>query len=206
MPHNFDEAAANWDQQEYRVHRAQVLAQKILTLIQLPQAARILDFGCGTGLLGFNFADYAQELVLADTSKGMLEQVSQKIQAQNLKQAHPLNLATEELSGQFDLICSLMTLHHIEDYVATLETLAQHLSPKGYLCIIDLEQEDGSFHAPRVVPHNGFNPKLLADQYQQFNVQPIHLSVAFNSQKVIQEMPKTYPIFMLIGQKLAADF
>lgn len=36
------------------------------------------------------------------------------------------------------------------------------LNPGGYLCIADLEEEDGSFHEGKETVHNGLDPSFLA--------------------------------------------
>ncbi|TWH63937.1 methyltransferase family protein [Azomonas agilis] len=202
MSEYFNQKAATWDQQSHRVARAQEVAQKIKQQTMLPAQYRALDFGCGTGLLGLNFADSAAELVLADTATGMLEQVEHKITQQALTNTHSLNLEHQPLQGGFDLIFSLMVLHHIEDYPATVKLLSQHLNPRGYLCLADLEAEDGSFHAPKIVPHNGFQRTDLEEVYRANGITPSHYSTAFVIDKTIDGLERAYPVFLLIGQKL----
>jgi ubiquinone/menaquinone biosynthesis C-methylase UbiE len=80
MTEFFDSKAKTWDQHQYRVERAQVVAKAIESKIPLSQVKTALDFGCGTGLLGLNLADKVGHIVLSDTSPGMIEQVNRKIQ------------------------------------------------------------------------------------------------------------------------------
>src|SRR5215213_7290967 len=77
-PRTFDERAVDWDTPE-RVARAKVAAEAIRAAVELPPGARAIDIGSGTGLLGLSLLDRLGELVLADTSDGMLEQAARKI-------------------------------------------------------------------------------------------------------------------------------
>lgn len=202
MSEYFNQEAATWDQQSHRLARAQKVAHQIKQCTALPTGYRALDFGCGTGLLGLHFADSARELILADTATGMLEQVKHKIAERALTNTHSLDLEHQSLQGGFDLIVSLMVLHHIEDYPATLGLFSQHLNPGGYLCLADLETEDGSFHAPKTVPHNGFQRTDLEEAYRACGITPSSYSNVFSIDKVINGLERTYPVFLLIGQKI----
>ncbi len=62
-------------------------------------------------------------------------------------------------AGQFDLVVTAMTLHHIADVPGFLARLGHLLRKDGRLAVADLVTEDGSFHAPMTVPHNGFDPE-----------------------------------------------
>src|SRR5258705_13519926 len=77
-PRTFDERAVDWDTPE-RVARAKVAAETIRSAVEFPHGARAIDVGAGTGLLGLSLLDRLGELVLADTSDGMLEQARRKI-------------------------------------------------------------------------------------------------------------------------------
>ena len=48
---------------------------------------------------------------------------------------------------RFDLVYTLMTLHHIPDTAKILGSFQALLQPGGVLCIADLDKEDGSFHS-----------------------------------------------------------
>jgi SAM-dependent methyltransferase len=76
-----------------------------------------------------------------------------------------LDLATEAPPHeQFDLIVTVMALHHIDDLAQVLASFAALLAPDGHLCIVDLDHEDGSFHGEGFAGHHGFRRPELADQ------------------------------------------
>jgi hypothetical protein len=56
-----------------------------------------------------------------------------------------------------------MALHHIIDTRNTLKNLYEMLVSDGYLCIVELVEDDGSFHKLEkdFNGHNGFNQDKL---------------------------------------------
>lgn len=197
----FDEAAASWDSAAYRVERARLVAERIIGIAGSCACGRVLDFGCGTGLLGFHFANSAESMVFADTSVGMLEQVSQKAREQNLAKVSTLLLEDNGLEGEYDLIVSLMALHHIPDHEGAIRDLAGHLSPGGILFLCDLESEDGSFHGESVVPHNGFNPCDIVKSLSGCGLQDASSSTAHVDRKLIEGVIHEYPLFLAHARK-----
>ena len=74
----FDMAALTWDEKPVRVNIAKNIAEKIKELVPLNQNMKVLDFGCGTGLLSFFLQPYVGEITGIDTSKGMIEVFDKK--------------------------------------------------------------------------------------------------------------------------------
>jgi 2-polyprenyl-3-methyl-5-hydroxy-6-metoxy-1,4-benzoquinol methylase len=198
---SFDTAATNWDSAQYRVERAQHIARQILTMAPKTQHGRVLDFGCGTGLLGFNFVDNAQHIVFADTSTGMLAQVEQKAKAQSATNVSTHLIASAPLPGKFDLIVSLMVLHHIEDHAASIRELCALLAPGGQIFLCDLESEDGSFHGETIVPHKGFAPASIAEILRACGLNEVRAPTVHVDEKIVNGLQRQYPIFMASGQQ-----
>jgi len=188
-----------WDQHQYRVERAQVVANAIKSKIPLSQVKTALDFGCGTGLLGLNLADSVGHIVLSDTSSGMIEQVNQKIQT--IGNASTLQLASDELSRSFDLIVSLMVLHHIDDVGRQIASLSKAVEPGGYICLCDLDKEDGSFHQDDTVPHNGFERAFIEALLAKNGFEIMDSSTVYTNRKTIRGEEREFPVFMVIGKK-----
>lgn len=166
-PRSFDARAVDWDTPE-RVARANVAAQAIRAAVTFPPGARAIDIGAGTGLLGFSLLDRLGELVLSDTSDGMLEQARRKIAAgghDNVRAIH-LDLVADPLpdGAPFDVVVSQLLLHHVEDTKAALSAMHRLLVPSGQLVALDLDTEDGSFHGSVGVSvhHRGFDRAALA--------------------------------------------
>ncbi len=66
-----DDEASTWDTDPVKRKRA-FAAAAIRRRVPLPPAWRALEYGCGTGLLGFALQADLGELTLADSSPGML--------------------------------------------------------------------------------------------------------------------------------------
>jgi SAM-dependent methyltransferase len=156
---SFDEKAATWDADPAKVERAGVVARHIAATIPLDRSMRVLEYGAGTGLVTQALRDAVGPVTLADASRGMREVMTAKIEAGAITDARvwALDLATEPAPDeQFDLIVTVLTLHHIPDLDAVLAGFSALLAPGGRLCIVDLDEEDGSFHPEGFDGHHGF--------------------------------------------------
>ncbi len=160
-PKSFDAKAADWDTPE-RIARAAVAARTIRDRVTFPPGARAIDIGAGTGLLGLALLDQLAELVLADTSSGMLEVAARKIADGGLSnvQAIHFDLVADPppAAAPFDAVISQLVLHHIEDTAAGIGAIRRLLVPGGQAVLLDLDAEDGSFHGDvgQNVHHLGF--------------------------------------------------
>lgn len=164
---NFDELAATWDDDPAKLRRARVAAGAIGEALTLSPRMRVLEYGAGTGLLSQELAESVGSLTLADPSPGMREVVRQKIAAGILPDAEvvDLDVARDGVAGKpFDLVVTMMALHHVPDLAPVLAYFARCLNDGGSLCVIDLEAEDGSFHDPDFEGHHGFDPDELSAQ------------------------------------------
>jgi 2-polyprenyl-3-methyl-5-hydroxy-6-metoxy-1,4-benzoquinol methylase len=162
---HFNEAAATWDDNPARRELTEAIAQAIKSVIALQPHWRLLEYGCGTASLSLMLGPDVQEIVAADASPGMVEQVRRKLERFPGIRLTPrvLDLTAGEVPAErYDLVVMAMALHHVEDVPALLVRLSGLLVPGGWLVIADLAAEDGSFHAPMVVPHNGFETDDLA--------------------------------------------
>lgn len=164
---SFDEKAATWDDDPAKVERARAVAEAIATAVPLDPATRLLEYGAGTGLVTQALRDRVGPVTLADTSAGMRDVMRRKVDAGTLAAARlwSLDLSTEPPPDeQFDLIVTVLVLHHITELDAVLTGFAAMLAPGGHLCIVDLDHEDGSFHGEGFAGHHGFRRPELAQR------------------------------------------
>jgi len=202
---NFDVKAMNWDTEE-RVSRAKIISEEIEKSIKINNLYNALEFGCGTGLISFNLYDKFNTLTLVDTSKGMIDKLNSKIQEFNIKNMKGYNVDIENPDvklGEYDVIYTSMVLHHILNYEKTLIKLAQLLNKEGYLCIVDLNKEDGSFHSndTEYSGHNGFEPQMLKAFLEENGFGNIHCKTIFKGEKTLENKKVEYSLFLLIAQK-----
>lgn len=162
---SFAERAAQWDQNPERLAAARAFLDAVKPLAGQRLAGRVLDFGAGTGLIGLPLAAKASRVDLMDSSPGMVDVLRAKIAAQGLTNVQTLLGELDALDlppGTYDVIVTNNALHHVEHVPPLLGLMAALLAPGGALFIGDVATEDGSFHAPNRVPHNGFAPEDLA--------------------------------------------
>jgi 2-polyprenyl-3-methyl-5-hydroxy-6-metoxy-1,4-benzoquinol methylase len=202
---HFDEKAATWDDDPTRAARAADVARQIMERVPLTDGMDVLDFGSGTGLLGFQLLPHVASVTFADPSEGMLQQVAAKLRAGGFQGGHTLRLApgTPTLPQHYDAIVSLMTLHHVADPTAVLASLAEHLRPGGWLAVCDLDAEDGSFHDddPHLDVHHGFERHELTAQLEALGLESVHVSTAFVMRRERATGTQSYPLFLLTGQR-----
>jgi len=197
----FDSKAEQWDAHRTRVLRAEEIYRKIIAEIGPQPYNKVLDFGCGTGLLGFHFVDCAAEVTFADISAGMLEQVCKKAATLGSGSVKTIDLTEHTVTETYDIIVSLLALHHVEDIEKTVCGLASHIAEGGYLCLSDLDLEDGSFHYPNTAPHNGIDRDAVMNAARKSGMHVICNKTVYTEQKIIDGAVKTYPIFLIIGMR-----
>jgi 2-polyprenyl-3-methyl-5-hydroxy-6-metoxy-1,4-benzoquinol methylase len=202
---NFDKRALAWDD-DYRVSRAKVIAQEIEKWVPIKKEYTALEFGCGTGLISFNLHDRFKHITLIDNSRGMIEVVNSKIkqyEAQNIT-AYEIDVNKEELlKEKYDVIYTSMVLHHIGDLKGTVEKLIAMLNHEGYLCIVDLVKEDGSFHKGEkdFKGHNGFEEEELKSLLSSLGLEDISSKAFYNGKKNVGEEEVDYSLFIMSGIK-----
>jgi ubiquinone/menaquinone biosynthesis C-methylase UbiE len=196
---DFDARAATWDD-EPKVRRAEAVAAGIRRTVPLRPSMRALEYGAGTGLLSFCLRDAIGPITLADSSSGMREVASEKIAvagASNMRVAD-LDLMRDAVpDDRYDLIFSMMTLHHVSDVRRGLAAFDELLDPGGYLCIADLDAEDGSFHGPDADVHHGFQRDALRADLQKAGFVDITIEDCF----VMAHGERKYPVFLACCRK-----
>ena len=202
----FDERAKDWDANPQRVERARITAQAIRNAIPFRPNLTALELGCGTGLLSFAFQPDFVSITLADTSQGMLDVLSEKIKTAGVENMHPLrlDLASDPLpASRFDIIYSLMTMHHIPNTDQVLRQCQALTFPGGWLCIADLEKEDGSFHkdTPDFDGHNGFDRDVLKSKVEAAGFENVQFDTIFFVRKQIDAVEKAFPMFLMTAQR-----
>lgn len=202
--HQFDESAPTWDSDPVKVARALAVAEGIRNRVPLTRQMHALEYGCGTGLLGFALQACLGRITLADSSPGMLATLDEKIAAARSSNLHSmkLDLTSDPLPAErYDLICSLMTFHHIDDTGGLLRDLFALLGSPGYLCVADLDTEDGSFHGPGFAGHNGFDRGLLEHAAQAVGFHSIEFATVFHMSKPDSTGQTEFPVFLMVAAK-----
>jgi len=203
---NFSDRAAKWDDPK-RVKRAQVISEQIKNYIDIKENYKALEFGCGTGLISFNLKDKFNSINLVDTSKGMIEVLNSKIEENNIR-----NMRTFELdinkehkleNESYDIIYSSMVMHHVINLEKTLKNLYSLIKKGGYLCIVDLDEDDGSFHEEEegFNGHNGFNQEEFSNLLSEVGFDNINSKTFYHGEKELSNKIVKYSLFIMVGVK-----
>ena len=162
---DFDKEAAFWDENPGRVRLAKDIAHAISKQIILRPEMNIMDFGCGTGLLSLHLQSSVGSVTGVDSSQKMLAIFHAKIAKLGLGNVHTVHTdpdGRDTLTGKYDLVVSSMALHHIKEPEPLFAQFRSILTPGGYLCIADLDPDNGQFHEDNAgVFHFGFDRAAL---------------------------------------------
>lgn len=203
---DFDQQAATWDANLIRTERAQAVARGIQAHVPLTQQMTAFEYGCGTGLLSFALQPYLGLITLADNSSGMLAVLDEKISSGGIHNMTSLkvDLITDPLPNlKIQLIYTLMTLHHILDTDKVLKAFYGLLDTPGYLCVADLDQEDGSFHRVETgfSGHNGFDRGELGEKVRRAGFKQVEFMTIFHTPRVVGMTTKYFPLFLMVAEK-----
>lgn len=157
MAEDWEEHAEIWDRDEDVREFADQALVSLFEHVDLDRDAwklrRVLDFGCGTGLLTEKLAPLVREVVAVDISPAMLGVLSKK-ELGNVV-IHWADVDDEAVRAapwfrDFDLIVASCVCGVLPRYAATLSVLAGALSPGGFFAQWDWllpddddEDEDG---------------------------------------------------------------
>ncbi|EQB40360.1 methyltransferase [Sulfurimonas hongkongensis] len=193
---NFKDKAKDWDNKSNT--NTKTIGGAILERFALHSEMELLDFGTGTGLLGFEIAGHVKKVYGVDTSFSMLEELVAKNSSElSIEPVHQ-DIIKTPLQRSFDGLISSMTLHHIEDLHLFFSTIHSNIQDDGFIAIADLELEDGSFHSDNSgVFHFGFDTKKLRKIASNCGFKDIEISQVNKIKKPQQE----YGVFLLTAIK-----
>lgn len=198
----FDARARTWDDAPHRVERARVAAALIAERVPLGPTTRLLDLGAGTGLLAQHLVAKVGPVVLVEPSEGMREVLAMKVASGPLPGATivDIDLSVDEVPD--DLVCdvavSMMAVHHIADIPAALRGVRRMMPIGGHLCIVDLEEDDGSYHAPAFTGHHGLPRAGLAHDLEVAGFTAPSFEHAFT----IEKKGRAYDLFLAVARAI----
>jgi len=203
---NFDKEAATWDENPGKVKLAHEVARAIFGTVKPGPEMDVLDIGAGTGLVTLALQPHVHTITAADSSQGMLDKLDAKIRAQEITNVRTRLVDLDwddQPEGQFDLVVSSMTFHHIRDVGILLNRLAGVLRPSGRIAIADLDPDEGKFHdTPAGVFHDGFDRHEMREYFEAAGFCEVQDRTAAVVQKpgTSGEM-RTFSVFLMTGKK-----
>jgi 2-polyprenyl-3-methyl-5-hydroxy-6-metoxy-1,4-benzoquinol methylase len=205
---NFDALAASWDDEPGRIKLAKDIFNAIQSEISLTSDTIALDFGCGTGLLTLPLGASVGSMTGVDTSRGMLDIVQSKVEKQGMNHVRCLFLDLENggaLEGEYDLIVSSMTFHHVEQIKPLLTQFYNLLRPSGFICLADLDPEEGRFHGDNTgVFHFGFDRNALRRDLEEVGFRSVrHRTAATVVKPTTSGKDQAFTVFLLVGERIS---
>lgn len=201
---DFDSVAAGWDNLPRRVMLAKAVAEAVKSKLTKTDI-RAMDFGCGTGLVTLGLTEVCREVIAADTSVGMLEQLRGKLAASGILNVIPQHISEKPdaaLPDQLDLIVSSMTMHHIKDVGGMISGFHSLLTTGGMLCIADLFSEDGNFHDnPAGIEHHGFSIEAMEKHFSTAGFTSITSESVYTIEKERDGNKVNYPVILTSGRR-----
>lgn len=203
---DFDKEAAKWDENPVRVKMADDIVSALSQMITLTPDMDVMDFGCGTGLIALRLAHFVKSMTGADSSQGMLDVLTGKAIRENFLNVRDLKLDPgnlDTMGGSYNIIVSNMAFHHIENIEPLLKRMYNLIKPSGYICISDLDSDDGQFHPDNTgVFHNGFDRKELRLSFTNAGFTDVKDITASEIVKpAISGELRKFTIFMMVGRK-----
>ena len=204
--HDFDREAASWDKKPGRVKLAIDISGAIKETVSLTSQMDVLDFGCGTGLVTLQLQPFVHSITGVDSSQGMIDILKGKMEKMGLPNVKTLFFDMEKgdiLKGCYHLIVSSMTLHHIKEIKALLDQFYHVAMPAGYLCIADLDPEEGLFHGDnKGVKHSGFDRDGMCRLLIEAGFEDVRQRTAATVVKPIHDGTIVkFTVFLVTGRK-----
>ncbi len=202
---DFDKEAASWDEEPGRVKLANDIAAAISGEIILTSDMDVLDFGCGTGLVTLRLQPLVHSITGVDSSQGMLGVLRTKIESRGLTNVRTQYLDLEKgdvLEGNYHLIVSSMTLHHIREIRPILDQFYKISVPRGHLCIADLDPDDGRFHENNDgIFHFGFERAALRSAFTEAGFGDVRDLTGAEVFKPVPGGNRLFTVFLMTGRK-----
>jgi ubiquinone/menaquinone biosynthesis C-methylase UbiE len=123
---------------------------KLLDLVVRKSGAkdgdRVLDIGCGTGLLSLKFLNRADCRITAiDSSPEMLKLFDEKIRKLGLAdRIEVMQASAEEMDfkpAQFDIIAATVSLHHVKEKAPVIRKIHRSLAEGGRFVLGDIDMD-----------------------------------------------------------------
>lgn len=139
----WDRYAASWDQEEAVQAYAGAAFASLKTLLKdqaiTLEGARVVDFGCGTGLLTERLAQRVAMVHAVDTSSAMLDVLKTKIDERGWSNVQATTDLPKKTTPHDVVVCSSVC-SFLDDYPATVNQLVSLLRPGGLFVQWDWER------------------------------------------------------------------
>ncbi|MBQ6492208.1 MAG: class I SAM-dependent methyltransferase [Atopobiaceae bacterium] len=141
---NYERDAAAWEAEgRYPFGCRSAVLEKVLELAEPRPGAKVMDLGCGPGVLLDPFAREGCEVYGVDSSRQMLALAERKVPRAHLSLADIRDLPPVGWGRDFSAITCTYAIHHLDDSekVALIGRLLGLLAPGGAVLVGDVAFE-----------------------------------------------------------------
>ena len=159
---NFNQYADDWWNKEgdmrmlHTMHETRMLFikerilkrfTKLNSFKSIIEKKKILDLGCGGGLLAESLANYGENIVAIDSSEDLIKMAKKRALEKNIK----INYKTSTIEklaknkNKFDIIISLEVIEHVNDYKLFLNNIFKCLNKNGIVIISTINRNIFSY-------------------------------------------------------------
>ena len=176
MSDSWDEYAEDWDSNSDAIAYSELAFNSLCEYHDL-SGLKVLDFGCGTGLLTEKIANVASLVLAVDSSSKMINVLKDK----NLDNVNTLVCEISEesinsnpvLKSGYDLIVASSVCAFVPDFEKTLSDLKLLLNPGGVFIQWDWKRTNKE-------PDFGFNKELITHAYSKVGLSLLKVSTEFS--------------------------
>jgi len=185
MSDRWDDSADTWDTNSNVIYYSDKAYASLIDSVNI-EGKRILDFGCGTGLLTERVSPLASSIVAIDTSPKMIN-VLQSKKLQNvvaLSDSLTLELINNNsaFKQKFNIVVASSVLSFIPNYMSVLKLLRSLLVTDGLLFQWDWLQPDDD-------PEFGLSETTIENSLETTGFKHVSLSKPFTLTFEKGEMP-----------------
>lgn len=134
--------------------------EHVLAMCGNARNCRILDFGCGSGIMLAILGRAAQEMYAADICLDLARETARQAGLEKINFLDACDVARDVPSGTMDLVVAANVLEHVSDLDGVIGTLSDKLS-KGGCLIVSSPTENFTYRlgrqALRLMGHKAFS-------------------------------------------------
>ena len=193
MDETWDDYANDWDENPDVIKYSELAYKSLIDFLDISNK-KVLDFGCGTGLLTGKIAKNASSVLAIDTSSKMLEILKNK-DIRNVTTLHRelSKEAVEEhtiLQSEYDIILASSVCAFIPYFNEVLPLIKSLLKPNGVFIQWDWESTKEN-------PDFGFDEETIKKLYKEAGLSLIKIDREFT----IQTDKGSLNTLMAVGKK-----